>query len=145
VKELDSVRPDLLVYKCIGRCLIQWEKDVLPTNQWVTSQIPHVVTKVLLSAQEEMNQNLARLNDPSHNTSKPAIPLKYYGPYGKSRKLQYELSASTAFILQMNIITGYCMGIGLVYAGTFNLDAKDTILSKLKWLQRLVFLSSVFD
>jgi hypothetical protein len=95
-----------LVYKCIARCLIQWEREVLPTNQWVTSQIPSVVTKVLLSAQEEMNQNLARLNDPSHNNNKQIIPLKYYGPYGKSRKQQYELSASTAFILQMNMAIG---------------------------------------
>ena len=37
----------------------------------------------------------------------------------------------------MCIVTGYCFGMGLVYAGTSDDRAKNAILSKLRFLQQI--------
>lgn len=129
VIELDSIRPDLLLYRCIGRCLIQWEYSIQPTKEWLEEQIPSAIQKVIASVLEGTGGVMGS------GATKPKLP-KYVGPYGRARHSQSELSSSTAFSLYINIITGYCLGIGVVFAGTFHPKAKELILSNLKWLQR---------
>ena len=130
VVELDSLRFDLLIYRSIGRCLVQWS-HVQPTVDWIDAQIPPAIHKALASI--ATGPSVAMGTEKKENKAPP----KYLGPYGKSRHTQQELSAATAFMLHMNIICGYCLGIGVVYAGTFHEEAKNTILSKLRWLQGL--------
>jgi hypothetical protein len=132
--ELDSIRPDLLIYRCLGRSLIQWN-EVSPTEEWIQQQMPAVVNKVLYSSSSSTGQNPLDTSSAATNPAEKKAPPKYVGPYGKARHCQYELSNATAFVLQMNITCGYCLGMAMVYAGTFNEQAKITILNKLKWLQ----------
>ena len=129
VIELDSIRPDLLIYRCVSRCLIQWEYHIIPTLEWIEAEVPLAVRKVVTSS---LAVTLNRDNNNPATENRP----KYVGPYGKARHTHHELSAATAFSLYVNIITGYCLGIGVIYAGTFNELCKTTILAKLQWLQR---------
>jgi hypothetical protein len=46
------------------------------------------------------------------------------------------LSATTALHLYVCVLSGYCLGIGLVFAGTGNIQARGVLLKKLRLLQR---------
>lgn len=39
--QLDSIRPDLLLYRALGHCLIMWN-NVQPSEDWMASRIPPV-------------------------------------------------------------------------------------------------------
>lgn len=39
---LTEVRPDLIVFRLLARGLILWD-DILPTEQWLESQLPKVL------------------------------------------------------------------------------------------------------
>jgi anaphase-promoting complex subunit 1 len=42
---LESVRPDLLLYRAAARCLVLWD-DAEPSSAWIDAQVPAVVTQV---------------------------------------------------------------------------------------------------
>jgi anaphase-promoting complex subunit 1 len=117
VNALDNIRPDILFYYTLAESLIIWD-TVEPTAEWIDSRTPRVI--------------LASLN----RDAIKAGAKSYINPYDSARRSNQVLSPATAFLLQLNITTGYCMGIGLIYAGTFHLDAKELIVKKLKELQR---------
>lgn len=47
------------------------------------------------------------------------------------------LTKSAAIPLYLCILAGYCLGIGIVYAGTTSLQAKELLLKQLKHLQKI--------
>lgn len=107
---LDLIRPDLLLFRALARCLVLWD-DVKPTDAWIDSQIPVVILHSLF----------------------PNIAL----PPSSSALLRGRkvLDPRPALMLYLNIISGHCWGIGLIFAGTADSAAKDTLLAKLKMLQ----------
>ena len=111
---LDSVRPDLLLYRAVSRCLILWDA-VEPTSAWIDSQVPEAIIRSLF---------------PSQIIPGDHIPGKRRDTRGK-----VDLDPRSALAVYLNIITGYCWGMGLVYAGTAHEGARDTLLEKLKILQ----------
>jgi hypothetical protein len=115
VHSLDSVRPDLLLYRALGICLIMWN-SVEPSEQWIDAQVPEVVKKTLFP---EKFGSLDR--------EAPFLPSKH----------AKQLALRDALHLYMCTVSGYCFGMGLVYAGTSDKNAKEAILSKLKFLQSI--------
>ncbi len=112
--DIDAIRPDLLLFRAISICLVMWD-NVEPAETWIENQVPECITSVLYSA--------------------PSKPLVV--PYKKNSTADNKLSAKASLGAYLCITTGYCVGIGLVYAGTSNESAKLTILAKLKVLQCL--------
>ena len=112
--DIDAIRPDLLLFRAISICLVMWDK-VEPSETWIENQVPECITSVLYSA--------------------PSKALVI--PYKKNSSSDNKLSAKSSLGAYLCIITGYCVGIGLVFAGTSNESAKLTILAKLKVLQCL--------
>ena len=116
---LDSIRPDLLLYRALGVCLVMWD-NVQPSEMWIDKQVPVSIAKVLFP---QRHASEISAEEKSHD-----VP---------SRDKIRQLSARDALHLYMCIVTGYCFGMGLVYAGTCDEAAKTTILSKLKFLQKI--------
>lgn len=118
---LDAIRPDLLIYRALAACLIQWDV-VTPTAEWVKSQIPEPIMTTLFPA------------DTSTASGAPRdLKLLY-------RNTSKKLDGRTALALYLNAFSGFCYGICVVFAGTANEQAKQTILGHLKLLQRFDFL-----
>lgn len=104
--ELDVVRPDLLLFRAMGWCLVMREEvlsGVASNEAWIESKIPEVVMRTLFGVRD---QSLSRKFD-----------------------------AKSAFPVYLCSISGYCMGIGLVFAGTADLRARKALLINLKLLQ----------
>ncbi len=49
---------------------------------------------------------------------------------------QNNLPLRTAITAYLNIVSGLCLGLGLVFAGSADSDAKSTIINKLQLFQR---------
>jgi anaphase-promoting complex subunit 1 len=112
--DIDAIRPDLLLFRAMSICLVMWD-NVEPSEMWIENQVPECITSVLYSA--------------------PTKPVAI--PYKKNNGSDNKLSPKSALGAYLCIVTGYCIGIGLVHAGTSNESAKATILAKLKVLQCL--------
>mmetsp|Transcript_6661 Transcript_6661/g.5971 ORF Transcript_6661/g.5971 Transcript_6661/m.5971 type:complete len:924 (+) Transcript_6661:1297-4068(+) len=120
VCEIEAIRPDLLYYRALGRCLILWD-DTKPNLSWIESAIPKVICRslthyfndqlLIIPLEKSQDKTLSRLNS--------------YASPG---------SALNAFV---SVISGLCMGLGLVLAGTYNLNAKSIIMNYLRMFQRL--------
>lgn len=111
---LDSVRPDLLLYRAVSRCLVLWDA-VEPTSAWIDSQVPDAIIRSLFPSQ--------------------IIPGDHVPGKRREARGKVDLDPRSALAVYLNIITGYCWGMGLVYAGTADEVARDTLLEKLKMLQ----------
>jgi hypothetical protein len=112
---LDSIRPDLLLYRAVARCLVLWDA-VEPTAAWIDSQTPDAVTRSLF---------------PTKGLPENKLPSR------RETRGKVELDPRSALSVYLNVVTGHCWGIGLVFAGTANETARDTLLEKLKMLQGL--------
>lgn len=124
--QLDSIRPDLLIFKAVARTLIMWDA-VEPTEDWIHAQIPAVVMKSLFTTEKT-----------SQEQSKAKVQA-LFEMYNKShRHSNRQLEGRTAFSLYLCTVSGFCWGLGLVYAGSLDERAKKTILDKLLLLQRYV-------
>jgi anaphase-promoting complex subunit 1 len=44
---LDRVRPDILFFKALGRCLILWD-TVEPTEDWLAAGVPQVPVAIIM-------------------------------------------------------------------------------------------------
>ena len=88
---LDSVRPDLLLYRAMAKCLVLWD-DIGITEGWIDAQVPLVVRQALFGG----------------------TPVATAGGGGRGGKT---LDVRTAFVVYLNVISGLCWGMGLVYAG----------------------------
>ena len=122
---LDSVRPDLLLYRAVSRCLILWDA-VEPTSAWIDSQVPEAIIRSLFPSQ---------ILPGDHIPGKRIIPGDHIPGKRRDTRGKVDLDPRSALAVYLNIITGYCWGMGLVYAGTAHEGARDTLLEKLKILQ----------
>lgn len=120
--ELDAIRPDHLVYRALAQCIVSWESGMEASQAWIENQIPSVLRKLL-----------PKMTNANGSTKEEKV---YEGPYGASRRTFHTLSPSTIFTLYIHIVTGYCLGMGVVYAGTFDTRAKETLLHYLSYLQK---------
>ncbi|RYH29096.1 hypothetical protein EON65_09710 [archaeon] len=114
---LDLVRPDRLFYHALAHCLVEWDSKPI-TSTLMLDQVPVAVLDAL---------DADRIKE---------LSSRYTGPYGRSRQRTATILPSTAFLLKINIIAGYGLGLGLVYAGTFNVEVKHLLLEQIKWLQK---------
>ena len=110
---LESVRPDLLLYRALARCLVLWDA-VDPTDAWIHSQTPDAVMQSLFPSKVQAESERIRR---------------------KETRGKVDLDPRSALAVYLNVVTGHCWGIGLVFAGTANETAKGTLLGKLKMLQ----------
>lgn len=131
VFKLDNIRPDLLLYRCLSMCLVMWEgsgrngrnlsmsndNGIVPTEEWLTRCIPPVITAAM---QMPVEQGASAQNIPSTVNSTSS-----------------KLSLESAIPLYLCILGGYCLGIGIVYAGTSHTDVYKLLLKKLKYVQRI--------
>ena len=105
--ELDSIRPDLLLFRAMGWCLIMWSEveEALSKvgEEWLDNNIPSIVSKAI------------------------------FNPQTKSGLL----GANAAFPAYVCILCGYSLGIGLIFAGTANQAIKNILLNKLLFLQSI--------
>ena len=132
---LDSIKPDILIYKALGRSLVMWHL-VEPTEEWIASQIPLAITTALFPSPPPPKAATGGAGSTEgvggiegKNTSNPSTGTKsrlYKAP---------GLEARSALPLYFFAVAGYCYGIGLVYAGTLDPRAKHTLLSKLRMFQ----------
>lgn len=141
--ELDLIRPDHLLYRALARSLIMWDQGVTPTVEWMEAQLPHVLLQSRREhlAQREREQSLLSGKgapaDAATASASSKSHKKYFGPYGASRKqLSHVLDAKATLTLIVHLYAGLCLGIGLIYAGTFDEKAKTLLLNQLRWLQR---------
>ena len=108
---LDHIRPDLLIFRSVASCLVDWNGTV-PTEEWLMGKIPKVVLRTLeiinpLQAGEVLFQSKSQL--------------------GKRAALQVYLCS----------VAGLCWGIGLVFAGTMDMGSKNLLIAELKTMQRI--------
>ena len=97
-----------------------WD-SVQPTEAWIDEQVPATVSRALFPSRYGTSGLASEENKRGHMKSRDA------------RQLQ----PRDALNLYMCTITGYCYGMGLVFAGTSDDRAKNAILSKLKFLQSI--------
>ena len=152
---LDKIRPDICLYRALGRCLILWG-SVTPTETWFDLQIPNILKTTLRLVNKSENitsqittkksttlsnieAKLAKISEISQKSTQSSIFQR--PPNNKSINL---LNYNIALLLYMNTMAGLCMGIGLVYAGTGDERAKELILSKLLILQWYVYYHTVY-
>lgn len=114
---LDLLRPDLLVYRAMGLCLVQWDQ-VHPSEEWIRGHIPEIITRAAFpipspSCDSEVHYSRLSANVP-------------------------ELSPKVAFALYLCSMSGFCYGIGIVFAGTADQLAHKTLMTFLKTLQGYV-------
>ena len=129
---LDSMRPDMLLYRALGRCLVMWD-SFTPSDVWLQSQIPTPIIDALspfLSSCGIPVFGGENSQDKRMRASSTQID-KYFE--GRNRSF---LSSRSAFPLYLSSVAGLCYGIGMVFAGTSHSAAKDTIFKQLKFLQR---------
>ena len=115
---LDAIRPDLLIYRAMATCLIGWDQ-VTPTAEWIKSNIPLPILKAVFPTE-------------TLRGASPTAPVDLNLLYQTSKKLD----GRTALTLYLSAVTGFCYGIGIVFAGTADNSAKETLLGHLKLLQR---------
>ena len=109
---LDAIRPDLLLYRALGCCLIM--KDCVQlTDSWFDEGIPAPLRRAL-------------------KLSAPA------GHGGGSASVSGAVMCPRVALLAYACVTaGYCQGLGLAYAGTADPRAKALLLSRLRRLQSM--------
>ncbi len=106
--ELDRVRPDGLMPRVVARSLIMWDK-VQPTEQWASAQVPEFIRREM----DCMNEPLL-------------------GEQSVSSVDCWGIRLAHTYIT-----AGTCLALGLRYAGTSSLEARDTIMKKLMILKTL--------
>jgi hypothetical protein len=126
---LDSIRPDLLFYRAVGKCLVLWD-SVGKTEGWIDEQMPEHIMKTLFPTEKNKENDI--------------VKNKYQNPYTIKIGKQSNLPPKVAFSSFLSITMGFCCGIGLVFAGTGDDVAKNTVLSKLKMFQHFRDLKSPF-
>ncbi len=107
--ELDRVRPDGLMPRVVAQALIMWDK-VQPTEQWANAQVP-----------EFIHREMACMNESPSLGEESVTSVDHWG----IRQAHTYITAGT------------CLALGLRYAGTSSLEARDTIMKRLVGLKTL--------
>ena len=132
VFEIDSLRPDMLLYRTTCLCLVLWD-SVTPSESWIDAQVPAVVRRVLFKEQSKTPYALHGNSAPKSGeplSQSDSIPQLFgRGPV--------ELQPKVALAAYICIITGYGFGMSLVFAGSGDHQAKNAIFAQLCVLQSL--------
>ncbi|GAX28424.1 anaphase-promoting complex subunit 1 [Fistulifera solaris] len=105
---LEFVRPDLLTYRIIARSLILWD-DVVPSIEWIESQVPSVVNKAY-----------ALMRTMAKRATEGKAPLA-------TDNVEKNFDRRATRQIYVHSIAGACFGMGLRFAGTGNKDAQKAI------------------
>jgi anaphase-promoting complex subunit 1 len=120
--ELEEIRPDLLFYRALGRCLILWDK-VSPTREWMSRQIPvvikHSLRKYAHSYKAGGQLLFLEINDDSQNMAHQLSSL----------------STSAALMAYLSILSGLAMGLGLIFAGSDESGTKALLCAMLSQMK----------
>ena len=103
--ELDAIRPDILLFRAMAWCLIMWKTVEQEFCADGERWLESKIPAVVFKA----------LSNPVPSTA----------PF----------DAKAAFPVYICILCGYCMGVGLIFAGTASEKVKAILLEKLKFLQ----------
>ena len=135
VVALDRIRPELLLYRSLARCLVLGAHRIDPTTRWLAEQIPRPVADALSELMEHVlsSSTLSSLR-PDVEAKKPPV-LSSLDQFFNSRQ-QSALSVRAALPLYLACVAGHCFGVGLVFAGTSHPTARDTLLTHLRILAR---------
>jgi len=141
---IDAIRPDMLLFRAMGQCLVMWDECV-PTAEWIDSQVPEVIRKVMFppSTTAAVRTNFASISLSAAAAAAEAAATAAAAEQEKEKVnalfgvVTPKLTGKVALCAYLHIISGYCYGLGLVYAGTNDLGVRDAILSKLRLLQSL--------
>lgn len=117
LSELDTVRPDLFLYLGLSQCLVLGRERVTPSEEWIEFMMP----KLLLKVSQYYNNKKA-------NISKKQILFNHSKP---------DLDRTTALSLEIHLVSGICLGFGIIFAGTYNNIVKELLLKKFYWLLKL--------
>ena len=147
VYSIDQCRPDMFLYRSLARCLVMWD-SVLPTERWIQQQVPLVVRKVIFPSAVVVGNDRSESKEGSKgddhiflstqgraraNTSPEGAEEESKGTGSQKATL----SPRVAINAYLCTIAGSGFGMGLVYAGTGDLAAKQAILAQLKIVQSL--------
>jgi hypothetical protein len=150
---LDSIRPDLLLFRIAAKCLVMWE-NVVPSSAWIDSQIPPVVLQSLFPVtnsgpnpadkstkngtanisnniatsttnnnninnnnNNNNNKNSNNKNNNTNNTNTNNTTTTKRAPGTGRATGGKQLDPRSALSVYLNVLTGCCWGIGLVFAG----------------------------
>ena len=126
---IDLMRPDLLLFRALGRCLVLWDATAAAAEaaaeEWMDKQMPEPIVTVLFRGQSV---------GAAGATGAAGAAAKASG--GSSG--MFQLGSATAFQAWLCVSAGLCLGLGIVHAGTQHGGAKRAILKRLRMIQRCV-------
>ena len=105
--ELDAIRPDILLFRAMAWCLIMWQ-----------------------SVEQEFHSDGERWLE-------TVIPAVVHKALSTPLSTNSSFDANAAFPVYICILCGYCMGVGLIFAGTADNKVKAVLLDKLRFLQSI--------
>lgn len=113
---LEFVRPDFITLLIVSRSLILWD-EVKPSDDWIQEQVPAVVLEARNHMMTRAKQSLL----------------------GKSCSAGIDSNYDCRAVRQMYVhgLAGACFGIGIRFAGTGNVEAKNILLRRVKELHAL--------
>lgn len=117
---LSKSRPDVLFHRALGLTLVLWDA-IVPTKEWIENQIPAAIRDAF--------HNFHTASDEISNIESKIAELDF-----KSKRVN-DLPYDVVFSSYICIFSGYCLGLGLIYAGTMDPAARITVFNYLKVLQ----------
>jgi anaphase-promoting complex subunit 1 len=115
---LEFVRPDFLGFRVISRALILWN-EIEASKVWIEEQVPAVVRSAYLHMRSSAKSNFSMRS--------PAV--------NQRQDVEYDRRAIKQ--IYVHVMSAACFAIGLRYAGTGNLDAKEALMERVMELHSL--------
>lgn len=138
---LTNIQPDLLLFRSLASCLVAWEGpsadgdctfDVAPTDAWLSGCVPHAIRTVLFPATANATRSRTGASSSSDSAEGGEGESSSAAPVAGS-----VLTKSAAVPLYLALVGGSCLGLGLIYAGTGNAQARAVLLKQLLYLQKV--------
>jgi anaphase-promoting complex subunit 1 len=99
---MEFVRPIFLLQKVLCRNLILWDQ-IEPSEKWLFSNIPSIIRQLYESSMDEIEKEFSK------------------------RFSTKEIDFATVALCYVNILAGAAYSIGLKFAGTGNIKAKELL------------------
>lgn len=133
---LDSLRPDMLLYRATAICLVMWN-SVTPSASWIEAQVPAAIRRALFKDEygRKGASKSATSASGSRENSAPE-PCDDSARFGGNQN-GVGLRPKVALAAYLCVISGYGFGMGLVFAGSGDSRAKKAIHAQLHTLQAL--------
>ncbi|XP_076016530.1 anaphase-promoting complex subunit 1 isoform X2 [Genypterus blacodes] len=132
---LDFIKPEFLLLRTLARCIIMWD-DILPSTEWVKSNVPQIMRVNIASSDDVNIETLAQAHDYIIAGACMAVGFRFAGSansdafdclykFARSFMKIMVLSATAAVTGYYNVQTGLSMvllALSMVMAGTGNLQ-----------------------